>query len=246
MRLLKGKVAMVTGGAQGMGASHVRKLLEEGAEVVISDILVDKGEALAKELGEDTIFVELDVTSGEAWEKAVKEAEEAFGPINVLVNNAGIDFMKSFVDFTEEDLQKILDVNLFGNFHGMQKILPSMKKAGGGSIVNISSVEGLRGTAGNSIYNASKFAATGLTKAVAQEYAEFDIRVNSVHPGAIKTPGIEPENIKKVIEDFMDKIPMNRVGDPEEVSNLVAFLASDKSSYSTGCEFIVDGGIMST
>lgn len=246
MSLLEGKVAMVTGGAQGMGASHVLKLYEEGAEVVISDILVDKGEALAKELGEGATFVELDVTKADSWEKAVKHAEEVFGPVSVLVNNAGIDFMKSFVDYTQEDLQKILDVNLFGNFHGMQKILPSMKKAGGGSIVNIASVEGLRGTAGNSIYNASKFAATGLTKAVAQEYAEFNIRVNSVHPGAIKTPGIEPDNIKKVVEDYTEKIPMKRVGEPEEVSNLVAFLASDKSSYSTGVEFIADGGIMST
>lgn len=246
MSLLEGKVAMVTGGAQGMGASHVRKLFEEGAEVIISDILVDKGEALAKELGEGATFVELDVTQANSWVKAVKHAEDTFGPVSVLVNNAGIDFMKPFVDYTEEDLQKILDVNLFGNFHGMQKILPSMKKAGGGSIVNISSVEGLRGTAGNSIYNASKFAATGLTKAVAQEYAEFNIRVNSVHPGAIKTPGIEPENIKKVVEEYTEKIPMKRIGDPEEVSNLVAFLASDKSSYSTGVEFIADGGIMST
>lgn len=246
MGLLDEKVAIVTGGAQGMGAAHVRKLFEEGAKVVISDILVDKGEALAKELGEDATFVKLDVSKADAWEKAIEHAEKTFGPVNVLVNNAGIDFMKKFIDFTEEDLQKILEVNLFGHFHGMQKVLPSMKKAGGGSIVNIVSVEGLRGTAGNSIYNASKFAATGLTKAVAQEYAEFGIRVNSVHPGAIKTPGIEPDNIKEVIDNYIEKIPMKRIGDPEEVANLVAFLASDKASYSTGVEFIADGGIMST
>lgn len=156
--------------------------------------------------------------------------------MDVLVNNAGIDFMKKFIDFTEEDLQKILDVNLFGNFHGMQKVLPSMRKAGGGSIVNIASFEGLRGTAGNSIYNASKFAATGLTKAETQEYAEYGNRVNFVHPGAIKTPGIETDDIKDVVQDYLEKIPMKRIGNPEEVSNLVVFLASDRSSYSSAMQ----------
>ena len=246
MGKLNGKVAIVTGGAQGMGASHVRKLVEEGAKVVITDILVDKGEALANELGEQAIFVPLDVTKAEAWEHAIEETEAAFGPVDVLVNNAGIDFMKKFIDFTEQDLQKILEVNLFSQFHGMQKILPSMQKAGGGSIINISSLEGLRGTAGNSIYNASKFAVTGLTKAVAQEYAEYGIRINSLHPGAIQTPGIEADDIKDVVAEYVQRIPMKRVGRAEEVSNMVAFLASDDSSYSTGAEFISDGGIMST
>lgn len=246
MGLLDHKVVMVTGGAQGMGASHVRKLVEEGAKVVITDILVEKGEALSKELGDNTMFVELDVTKRDAWDLAITKAEETFGPVNILLNNAGIDFMKKFIEFTEADLQKILEVNLFSQFHGMQKILPSMQKAGGGSIINVSSLEGLRGTAGNSIYNASKFAVTGLTKAVAQEYAEYNIRVNSVHPGAIKTPGIESDDIKDVVQDYVKNIPMKRIGEAEEVSNLIVFLASDKSSYSTGAEFISDGGIMAT
>ena len=246
MKLLENKVAMVTGGSQGMGEAHVRKLIEEGAKVIITDILVDKGEKLANELGDKATFIELDVTNAESWEKAIQQAESTFGPVNVLVNNAGIDIMKPFIEFTGADLQKLLDVNLFGNFHGMQKILPSMKKAGGGSIVNISSLEGLRGTAGNSIYNASKFAATGLTKAVAQEYAEYNIRVNSVHPGAIQTPGVEADDIKDTVQNYIQNIPMKRIGKPEEVANLVAFLASDKSSYSTGSEFISDGGIMAT
>lgn len=246
MALLENKVAIVTGGAQGMGASHARKLLEAGAKVTISDILVQKGEALAAELGESVVFVEHDVTKPNDWDRVIERTEAVFGPVNVLVNNAGIDFMKKFVDFSPEDLQRILDVNLFGNFHGMQKILPSMRRAGGGSIVNISSVEGLRATAGNSIYNASKFAATGLTKAVAQEYAEFGIRVNSVHPGAIRTPGIDADVIRDVVADYVQNIPMKRIGEPEEVSNLVVFLASDLSSYSTGVEFIADGGIMAT
>lgn len=246
MGRLDGKVTIVTGGAQGMGASHVRKLVEEGAKVVITDILVDKGETLAKELGDNATFIELDVTKADAWEQAIQKTEEKFGPVEVLVNNAGIDFMKPFIDFTEKDLQKILEVNLFSQFHGMQKVLPSMKKAGGGSIVNISSLEGLRGTAGNSIYNASKFAVTGLTKAVAQEYAEYNVRVNSLHPGAIQTPGIEAADIKDVVAEYVERIPMKRVGRPEEVSQMVVFLASDDSSYSTGAEFISDGGIMST
>ncbi|MDO5770161.1 MAG: glucose 1-dehydrogenase [Psychrobacter sp.] len=246
MTLLAKKVALVTGGSQGLGEAHVRKLVEEGAKVIITDILVDNGEKLAKELGDNTTFVQLDVTDPSSWDEAIKHAEEAFGPINVLVNNAGIDIMKPFIEFTAADLQKLLDVNLFGNFHGMQKILPSMKKAGGGSIVNISSLEGLRGTAGNSIYNASKFAAIGLTKAVAQEYAEYNIRVNSVHPGAIQTPGVEADDIKDTVQNYIQNIPMKRIGKPEEVANLVVFLASDKSSYSTGAEFIVDGGIMAT
>ena len=239
MKLLTDKVALVTGGSQGLGEAHVRKLVEEGAKVIITDILPEQGEQLANELGDNTTFVKLDVTDPDSWETAIKYAEATFGPINVLVNNAGIDIMKPFIDFTVADLQKLLDVNLFGNFHGMQKILPSMKKAGGGSIVNISSLEGLRGTAGNSIYNASKFAATGLTKAVAQEYAEYNIRVNSVHPGAIQTPGVEADDIKDTVQNYIQNIPMKRIGKPEEVANLVAFLASDKSSYSTGAEFIV-------
>ena len=246
MDKLEGKVAIVTGGAQGMGESHVRKLLEEGAKVVITDILTDKGEALAKELGENAVFVALDVTKEDAWVQAIEQTEATFGPVDILVNNAGIDIMKKFIDFKGSELQNLLDVNLFSQFYGMQKVLPSMKKAGGGSIINISSLEGLRGTAGNSIYNASKFAVTGLTKAVAQEYAEYGIRVNSVHPGAIQTPGIEADDIKDVVAEYISRIPMKRVGRAEEVSNLVAFLASDESSYSTGAEFISDGGIMAT
>ena len=180
------------------------------------------------------------------WDKAINQVESAFGPANILVNYTGIDIMKPFVDFTAADLQKLLDVNLFGNFHGMPRVLPSMKKAGGGLIVNISSLERLRGTAGNSIYNASKFATTGLKKAVAQEYAEYNIRVNSVHPGAINIPGVEADDIKDTVQNYVKMIPMKRIREPEEVANLVACLASDKLSYSTGAEIIVDGGIMAT
>lgn len=244
MSLLENKVAIVTGGAQGMGAAHVRKLVEEGARVAITDIRVEQGQALAAELGEATIFIEHDVIRRDAWDAVIAETETAFGPVDVLVNNAGIDIMKPFIDFTAADFQKLLDVNVFGNFHGMQAVLPSMKKAGGGSIVNISSMEGLRPTGGNSIYSASKFAVTGLTKAVAQEYAEYNIRVNSVHPGAIWTPGIEAEDVRDVVQAYVQHIPMKRIGDPEEVANMVLFLASEMSSYSTGGAFVSDGGII--
>ncbi len=246
MGKLDGKVTIITGGAQGMGAAHVRTFIEEGSKVVIADILEDKGKALAEELGEQAAFVKLDVTKADEWDNAIEKTESTFGPVDVLVNNAGIDIMKPFIEFTEDDLRKILDVNLISQFHGMQKVLPSMKKAGGGSIVNISSLEGLRGTAGNSIYNASKFGVTGLTKAVAQEYAEYDIRVNSVHPGAIQTPGIEADDIKDTVQNYVERIPMKRIGRAEEVSKLIVFLASEDSSYSTGAEFISDRGIMAT
>src|SRR5699024_7499827 len=149
MGRLDGKVTIITGGAQGMGAAHVRKFIEEGSKVVIADILEDKGNALAEELGDHAAFVKLDVTKADEWENAIEKTESTFGTVNVLDNNAVIYIMKSFIDFTENDLRKILDVNLISQSHGMQKVHPSMKKVGGGSIVNISSLEGLRGTAGN-------------------------------------------------------------------------------------------------
>lgn len=246
MPLLDNDVVIVTGGAQGMGVAHARRMLEEGARVAITDISVDKGEAQAAELGENAIFLAHDVTKRNEWDAVVEKTEAAFGPVTVLVNNAGIDVMKPFIDFTAEEFDTILDVNLYGTFHGMQAVLPSMQRAGGGSIVNISSMEGLRPTALNSLYASSKFAVTGLTRAVAQEYAEYGIRVNSVHPGAIWTPGIEAPGIKEVVQAFVDQIPMKRIGNPEEVADLVVFLASRMSSYSTGGSFVSDGGIIAT
>lgn len=244
MPLLENEVAIVTGGAQGMGAAHARRILEHGARVAITDIRTDQGEAMAAELGENAIFLAHDVTERDQWDAVVEQTEAEFGPVTVLVNNAGIDIMKPFIDFTEEEFRLLLSVNLIGDFHGMQAILPSMRRAGRGSIVNISSMEGLRPTALNSIYSASKFGVTGLTKAVAQEYAEYNIRVNSVHPGAIWTPGIEAPEIRQVVDAFVDKIPMKRIGNPEEVADLVVFLASGMSSYSTGGAFVSDGGII--
>ncbi|WP_117170730.1 glucose 1-dehydrogenase [Paraliobacillus sediminis] len=241
MNRLNDKFAIITGGASGMGASHARLLVKEGAKVIIADILEEEGQALAKELGENAQFIKLDVTKATNWDEVVSESEKAFGPINVLINNAGISMNKSIEDITEEEYRRIININQVSVFLGMKAIIPSMKKASGGSIVNISSMNGLVGGAIG--YTDTKFAVRGMTKAAALGLAHYGIRVNSVHPGVIETPMILNEDSKDVIKEFAKHIPTGRVAKPEEVSNLVLFLASDESSYSTGSEFVVDGGL---
>jgi len=244
MLKLDGKVAIITGGARGMGASHARRLVEEGAKVVITDVLVSEGEELAYELGENALFVEHDVTSAEDWKNVVKIAEETYGPVNVLVNNAGITGEMAPIDETSEhDYRKVIDVNQVGVYLGMKSVIPSMKKAGSGSIINISSLAGLVGSTNSVAYVASKFAVRGMTKVAALELAEHGIRVNSIHPGFIETPMIRQGNTNDLTAMYEQIIPMKRIAKPEEVSNLVVFLASDDSSYSTGSEFVIDGGL---
>ncbi|QHS23413.1 glucose 1-dehydrogenase [Virgibacillus sp. MSP4-1] len=243
MGKLDGKVAIVTGGSRGQGASHVRRFVEEGAKVVFSDILADEGVALAKELGENAKFVRHDVTKADEWKNVIDEAESTFGPVNILVNNAGIVVTKKFDELTEDEYRKVVDINQVGVFLGMKTVLPSMKKAGDGSIINVSSINGLRGAAGNSAYDSSKFAVRGMTKSAALEFAEYGIRVNSVHPGVIQTPMIEVEGSRDLVEQLKQTIPMQRTAQPEEVSKLILFLASEDSSYSTGSEFVIDGGV---
>ena len=220
-----------------MGAAHARTLVAEGASVVAADILDDQGAALAEELGDAARFVHLDVTDPQQWQAAVQTAVEAFGKLDVLVNNAGIVNGNTLQGFALADWQRILDINLTGTFLGMQAAADPMIAAGGGSIINISSVEGLRGSPGLHGYVASKFAVRGLTKSVALELAPHRIRANSIHPGFIRTPMTEG-----IPEDFL-QIPLGRGADPEEVSQTVLFLASDESSYTTGTEFIIDGGL---
>ncbi|MGV9817820.1 glucose 1-dehydrogenase [Nocardia xishanensis] len=237
MGRLTGKVALISGGARGMGAAHARKFVTEDARVVLGDILDDEGKALAEELGAHAAYVHLDVREKADWQAAAAEAVQRFGALNVLVNNAGIVNGNLLVDFALEEWQRIVDINLTGTFLGMQAATPAMIEAGGGSIVNISSVEGMRGSPGLHGYTATKFAVRGLTKSTALELAQYGIRVNSVHPGLISTSmteGIPP--------DFL-QIPLGRAADPQEVSNLVTYLASDESSYSTGAEFVIDGGL---
>jgi 3alpha(or 20beta)-hydroxysteroid dehydrogenase len=221
-----------------MGASHVRTLVGEGAKVVAADILDDEGKALADDLGEAARFVHLDVTQPDQWKAAVDAAVDEFGRLDVLVNNAGIVNGNVLQKFELADWQRIIDVNLTGTFLGMQAAIEPMIAAGGGSIINISSVEGLRGSPWVHGYVASKFGVRGLTKSAALELAPHGIRVNSIHPGLIRTP-----MTAGIPEDFLT-IPLGRAADPVEISTFVLFLASNESSYATGSEFVVDGGLV--
>ena len=233
---LTGKVALVSGGARGMGASHARTMVAEGAKVVLGDILDDEGEVVAKELGDNARYVHLDVTQPEHWDSAVATALSEFGGLHVLVNNAGIINVGTIEDYALSEWQRILDINLTGVFLGIRAVVKSMKEAGAGSIINISSIEGMAGTLGCHGYTATKFAVRGLTKSAAMELGPSGIRVNSIHPGLVKTPMTE-----WVPEDIFQSA-LGRIAEPKEVSNLVVYLASDDSSYSTGSEFVVDGG----
>jgi 3alpha(or 20beta)-hydroxysteroid dehydrogenase len=233
---LAGKVALISGGARGMGASHVRTLAAEGAKVVFGDILDDEGKAVAAEVGDAVRYVHLDVTKPELWESAVARAVDEFGGIDVLVNNAGIINIGTLEDYELSEWHRILDINLTGVFLGIRAVVKPMKEAGRGSIINISSIEGMAGTIACHGYTATKFAVRGLTKSAALELGPSGIRVNSIHPGLIKTPMTE-----WVPEDIFQSA-LGRIAEPREVSNLVVYLASDESSYSTGSEFVVDGG----
>ncbi|MEK3937412.1 glucose 1-dehydrogenase [Sporosarcina sp. FSL W7-1349] len=241
MGKLTDRVAIVTGGARGMGETHVRRFIAEGAKVVFTDINEAGGQALEKELGGNAKFVKQDVTSAADWKTVVEEAEKAFGPVHILVNNAGISIGTPFLELTEDDYRKIVDINQVSVFLGMKAVVPSMQKAGSGSIVNISSINGLVGGAVG--YTDTKFAVRGMTKAAALQLAHLNIRVNSVHPGVIETPMVMEGDSVEMIKEFANSIPLGRMAQPEEVSKLVLYLASDESSYSTGSEFIVDGGL---
>ncbi|MBN6053103.1 glucose 1-dehydrogenase [Nonomuraea sp. RK-328] len=243
MGLLDGKVALITGGARGMGEAHVRLFREEGAEVVFGDVLDEEGKALAEETG--ATFVHHDVTDPEEWARAVETAVSLHGRLNVLVNNAGILKFRRIADMEPEEFDRVIDVNLKGTWLGVKSVIEPMKAAGRGSIVNISSIEGFVGAEGLSAYAASKFAVRGVTKSAARELAPFKIRVNSVHPGAINTSmAMNPDMMVEVdAEAFVRAMVIKRFAKPVEVSHVVAFLASDRSSYCTGGEFTVDGGL---
>jgi 3alpha(or 20beta)-hydroxysteroid dehydrogenase len=247
MGRLDGKVALITGGARGMGKSHVRHFVAEGARVVFGDVLDDKGAAVAAGLGEESCrYVHHDVTSEEHWAAAVGTALGAFGQLDVLVNNAGVLKFASIADMPLADFRRILEVNAVGCWLGMKAVIEPMSAAGGGSIVNISSIEGFTGAAGLSAYSASKFAVRGMTKAAASELGKLGIRVNSVHPGGVLTRMIiEADGTSEHDGDaFLRSMPLSRFAQPVEISRLVAYLASDESSYSTGSEFIADGGLL--
>jgi 3alpha(or 20beta)-hydroxysteroid dehydrogenase len=232
------KVVLVTGGARGMGAAHAEALVAEGARVVIGDILDDPGQSVAEKLDDAAIYVHLDVSDPDQWDQAVAASLENFGRLDALVNNAGIVKMGSLRGSSLSDWQQVLDVNLTGPYLGMRAAIEPMITAGGGSIVNISSVEGLAGSAHMHAYVAAKFGLRGITKSAAVELAGYNIRVNSIHPGLVHTPLSEG-----VTEEFMAPIPMRRGASPAEIAAFVVFLVSDESSYATGAEFVVDGGL---
>ncbi|MBH0779893.1 glucose 1-dehydrogenase [Nocardia bovistercoris] len=238
MGRVDGKVAIISGGSQGMGAAHARLLVAEGAKVVIGDILDDEGKALADSLGEAARYVHLDVSQPELWDAAVAEAVNSFGKVDVLVNNAGIINGGPIQRFNLDKWRKIIDINLTGTFLGIRAVVDPMIAAGGGSIINVSSIEGLRGAPWAHGYVASKWGVRGLAKSASLELAQHNIRVNSLHPGLIRTPMTEN------IPDDLVTIPLGRPAQPEEVATFVLFLASDESSYATGSEFIVDGGLV--
>ncbi|MCV7122044.1 glucose 1-dehydrogenase [Mycobacterium lacus] len=238
MGRVAGKVALISGGARGMGASHARLLVEEGAKVVIGDILDEEGKALADEIGAAARYVHLDVTRPDQWDAAVATATGEFGKLDVLVNNAGIVALGQLKNFDLAKWQKVIDVNLTGTFLGMRAAVEPMTAAGGGSIINVSSIEGLRGAPAVHPYVASKWAVRGLAKSAALELAPLNIRVNSIHPDFVRTP-----MTAKLPEDVVT-IPLGRPAEPREVSTFVVFLASDESSYATGSEFVMDGGLV--
>ncbi|MFD4669714.1 glucose 1-dehydrogenase [Lentzea sp. NPDC058450] len=242
---LSGKVALITGAARGQGAAAARRFVAEGASVMITDVLDDQGKELASSLGAE--YCHLDVSSESEWASAVEFTESTFGHVSVLVNNAGILHFSALADTTLADYQRVIGINQVGTFLGMRSVVGSMKSAGGGSIVNVSSVEGLGGMPYLTAYTASKFAIRGMTKVAAMELGQFGIRVNSVHPGAIDTPMVSEALGRPIdVSPIGKKLALRRIGQPEDVANVVLFLASDDSAYCTGGEFVVDGGATAT
>lgn len=241
MGKLDGKVALITGAARGQGEAEARLFVDEGARVVLGDVLDDAGEQVAGSLGSAAIYCHHDVSKRASWVDFTTAAVSAFGRIDVLVNNAGILRACGIADISVEEYMQVIEVNQIGPLLGMQAVLPAMIESGGGSIVNISSVVGLTGAAGLVAYVSSKFALRGMTKTAAIEFAPHGIRVNSVHPGVVDTPMIAEHSAEK---DDYSHVLLGRVGTATEISKLVAFLASDESSFSTGSEFTADGGLL--
>ncbi|HIE49309.1 MAG TPA: SDR family oxidoreductase [Gammaproteobacteria bacterium] len=244
MRRLEDKVALITGAASGIGSAHARVFSSEGAKVIIADIQEEKAYEILNtinESGGEAIFYHLDVTDKTAWKSCVTEAVETFGQLDILINNAGIFHPGGLEEETEEGWQEIMDINLKGVFLGMKACIHELKKIGNASIVNISSLYGIKGAPGSIAYNVSKAGVHLATKAAALEYARLGVRINSIHPGQIITPiiaNLTPEQDSAIKES----IPMGRSGQPEEVAYTSLFLCSDEASYITGAQILVDGG----
>ncbi len=247
MGRLDGKVALISGGARGQGATEARMMAQEGAQVVFGDILDDEGkqvEAAIRAAGGDATYVHLNVTREADWQAAVATAEQTYGKLNVLVNNAGILIRASIEETTEDDFDRIMAVNVKGVFLGVKHAIPAMRRAGGGSIVNISSTAGLVGSPGETAaYSATKGSVRLFTKSTAVQHAKDNIRCNSVHPGPIETDMIKdtlasPEKWAQRLR----RLPLGRAGKPEDIAYGVIYLASDESGFVTGSELVIDGG----
>lgn len=243
---LQGKIALVSGGARGQGAAHGQMFAEEGAKVVLGDLREDEGRALAESLGNrglDVLFTRLDVANSADWQAAVELAEREYGHLDVLVNNAGIVSFSGAADTTDEEWHRILAVNQTGVFYGIRAAVPAMRRAGGGSIVNISSTLGIGAIPGYFAYQAAKAAILMMTRAAAVDYARYGIRVNAICPGLIRTDMTldEPE---EAVQAHIALTPLGREGTPVEITYGALYLASDESSFVTGIDLVIDGGYL--
>ena len=247
MGRLDGKVAIITGGASGIGATTAKLSAREGANVVVGDVWDEAGrkvEAEIRKAGDEATYIHLDVTIEANWRTAIETAVDRYGTLNVLVNNAGIVIQKSIEDTSEEEWDRVMGVNAKGAFFGSKHAIPAMRLAGGGSIVNISSVGGLVGPpVGSAAYSPSKGAIRLLTKVIAVQHAKENIRCNCIFPGSILTPMNQAYTNPAILEERQKRIPLGRIGEPEEIAYGIIYLASDESSFVTGAELAIDGGV---
>lgn len=248
MGRLDGKVAIITGAARGMGAAEAKRLIAEGASVVLADVLDDEGRKFADGLGKQALYVHLDVRQEGDWNKAMDSAIKQFGRLDILVNNAGVQRIAPITQMSPEEFRFVQDVNLFGPFLGMHTAIPRMLESGGGSVINVASVNGLFGAPAMGAYAATKHGLIGMTKSVAMELGTSGVRVNAICPGGIDTPMADETNRLAGFDAtaaMAKRIPMQRLGRADEMAGIVVFLASDDSSYCTGGVYVVDGGLTS-